>query len=190
MKQRGWLAPLALAVLLAPPVASADGPEAAPSAADTRPHRFQASERDAVLQRLREQGIQLPSALPPLPVSPSASASAAPPSSAAALAEDLTRKWRALAASRLERRARHHAALVRELGAQLGDPAVKEELRLHSVRVAELARIRFLADNARQGAKRQELLARVDKLTERESRRHSRRLAALARAPSSAGGPK
>jgi hypothetical protein len=111
------------------------------------------------------------------------------------LAEDLTRKWRAFAASRRERRAEHHAALVRELGTHLQDPAVKEELRLHSVRVAELARIRFLADNARQGAERQKLLARVDKLTERESRRHSRRVAALARglaappasAPTSAG---
>ncbi len=180
MKQRGWLTALGLAVLLAPPVASAEGPATVPSATDARPHRFQASERDAVLQRLREQGIELPSALPPLPVVPSASGSAAPPSSAAALAEDLTRKWRAFTASRHVRRAEHHAALVRELGSHLQDPAVKEELRLHSVRAAELARIRFLAENARQGAERQKLLTRVEKLTERESRRHSRRLATLA----------
>jgi hypothetical protein len=110
--------------------------------------------------------------------------SAAPlASNAAAVAEELGRKWRALAATRLERRERHRAALVRELGQRLSDPQVKAELKLHATRIAELSRIQFLAENARKGAARERLLSRVEKLIARENERHRKRLATLSGAP-------
>jgi hypothetical protein len=117
-----------------------------------------------------------------------------PPSEAAA---ELKRRWRAHSESRLERRERHRAALVRELGHRLSDPRVKAELELHARRTAELARIQFLAENARHGAEREKLLARVAKLSARETTRHRQHLARLAAAapsatpaPSSSGAPR
>jgi hypothetical protein len=94
------------------------------------------------------------------------------------LADELARRWRALTATRPERRERHRAQLLRELGQRLSDPQVKDELKLHATRVAELSRIRFLAENARSGADRENLLARVARLLAREGERHRKRLAA------------
>ena len=78
------------------------------------------------------------------------------------------------------------AALVRELGPRLEEPAVQAELALHAKRLAELGRIEFLTQNARTGAAREALLVRVSKLLERENRRHRRALERLAPAPSAA----
>jgi hypothetical protein len=64
---------------------------------------------------------------------------------------------------------------VRQLGQRLSDPRVKDELKLHATRVAELARLRFLAENARTGAEREKLLARIGKLSAREAERVARR---------------
>lgn len=194
-----------LVVLLALGAASptlAQAPSASPSAGADRAKLEQ--QRDRVLQQLRERGLALGSAsswpLPPRAASgtaaPGASAlpSASPLSEAAA---ELKRRWRAHGESRLERRERHRATLVRELGQRLSDPGVRAELKLHATRMAELARIQFLVENARQGAEREKLLARVAKLSAREATRHRKQLARLAAAapsatpaPSSSGAPR
>jgi hypothetical protein len=147
------------------------------------------------LEQLRERAAALPpgaagSTNPPL------GASAAPlgaplPSALPRLAraEELSRRWAALAAARQARREQHRAELVREVGARLSDPEVGAELKQHAKRLAELARLEFLAQNARQGKDRDQLLARISKLTARETERHRRRIARLTAAPrSSAAG--
>ena len=143
------------------------------------------------LERLRERAAGAPSAAPP-------AASTLPATSASAAASDslraeLSQKWAALAATRPARRERHRTALLHEVGAHLSEPDVKAELALHASRVAELARIEFLAQNARAGAERQKLLARVAKASERETERHRRRMARLlaqaAPAPANGGAP-
>jgi hypothetical protein len=185
---------VASGLLLAAPALSADPPAATPSAAPASsvPRRPLEAPRERVLERLRERGLALPSAsaLPPLPsLSGAPFGGAGPaPSNAPAIAEELGRKWRALTATRLERRERHRAALVRELGQRLSDPLVKAELQLHATRIAELSRIRFLAENARRGAERERLLSRVDKLVARENERHRKRIALLSGATAAASG--
>jgi hypothetical protein len=180
---------VASGLLLAAPALSADPPAPPPSAApaSSSAGRPLEASRERVLERLRERGLALPSAsgLSPWPsLSGAPRGSAAPAASnAAAVAEELGRKWRALTATRLERRERHRAALMRQLGQRLSDPQVKAELKLHATRIAELARIQFLAENARQGADRERLLSRVEKLVARENERHRKRLAALTGAP-------
>lgn len=167
-----------LAVLAVGPALLADPP--APSSAAPADA---AGARDHLLKRLRDRGLVVPSgsALPPLPsVLAAPSASGAPPvPSAGRLREHLTRQWQKLAESRHERRERHRAALVRELGQRLSDPQIKAELKLHATRVAELSRLKFLADNARTGAQRDKLLSRIDTLSNRETQRHRARMAKL-----------
>jgi hypothetical protein len=68
---------------------------------------------------------------------------------------------------------------VRQLGQRLSDPRVKDELKLHVTRVAELTRLQFLAQNARTGAQRDKLLARIAKLSAREAERHQKQLTKL-----------
>ncbi len=158
-------------------------------------------QRDRVLEQLKQRGLPVPSGSP-LPPDPSGSASvpapsgsvppAAPFGSAGPGAErlaELARRWRALGENRLERRERNRAALVRQLGQRLSDPQVKGELKLHATRTAELTRLRFLAENARSGAPRDKLLARITKLSARETERHQKQLAKLAAAGASASAP-
>ena len=143
------------------------------------------------LERLREQAAAaVASGTGPAPsagVAPSAipASSAGPtPSSISELHANLLRKWAELSATRRDRRDRHRAEVVKEVGQQLSDPAVKTELALHATRVAELSRAEFRARNARTGAAREKLLARVAKLSEKEAARHRARLAKLlAKAP-------
>jgi hypothetical protein len=189
MKRLGLISTLVALALGAasPTLAQAPSAQAAPSASAAPDRARLEQQRDRLLQKLRERGLALsaPSSWPLSPSAPSGSAaplasglpSALPVSDAAA---ELKRRWRAHGESRLERRERHRAALVRELGQRLSDPRVKEELKLHATRTAELARIQFLAENARKGAEREKLLARVAKLSAREKARHQRQLARLA----------
>jgi hypothetical protein len=102
---------------------------------------------------------------------------------------ELARKWAELASSRAARRARHRAALVRDFGARLQDPALKAELALHGKRLADLQRLEFLASNARSGAERDKLLERIHKLLAREAARHQQRLAKLAAAAPAPSAP-
>lgn len=119
----------------------------------------------------------------------SAASSVAPPSPSALpvaeRAEALARRWAAWTASRQARGERQRAELARQVGAKLNDPELRAELELHARRVAELARLEFLAQNARDGAERERLLTRIGKLSAREDERHRRRLARWS-APSSA----
>jgi hypothetical protein len=185
---------IASGLLLTAPALSADpAPPAAsaPAAAGSARRPFE-GQRDRLLERLRERGLAVPSASDaPLPSPSGAPLGSAAPAASSALVEELARRWRALTATRLERRERHRAALVRELGQRLSDPEVKAELKLHATRVAELGRIQFLAENARSGAQREKLLSRVSKLLARENERHRKRLLALAgasAAPSASAG--
>jgi hypothetical protein len=140
--------------------------------------------------RLRERVEQLRARVAALSSSAAPSstpaASVAPPPSAVPSfghADELSRKWAALAATRPARRERHRAELMRAVGTRWSDPQAYAELKLHAKRVAELGRLEFLAQNARQGADRDQLLARIAKLSAREAERHRQRLARLAAAP-------
>jgi len=129
------------------------------------------------LERLRERAAGAHGTA--RPASSSLPASSASPAINDRLHAELSRKWAALAATRQARRERHRAALLHEVGGHLSEPEVKAELALHASRVADLARIEFLAQNARAGAERQKLLARVAKASERETARHEHRMARL-----------
>lgn len=178
--KRAWfmLASLVAVGTLGLVLASTSKADVAPS-----PERIQRR-----LERMREEAAAaVNSAQRPAPSSRAAS-SATPESSGSpvpsgsgmsALRAELIRKWAELSATRRDRRDRHRADVVREVGQRLGDPAVKAELTLHATRVAELSRAEFLAQNARTGAAREKLLARVAKLSERETARHRARLAKL-----------
>ena len=175
----------------------------APPSASAQPPRTPEELRRHLERELERHGAKLPplpsgSAPPPALPSPSAS------SSSGNLQDDLARRWAELSSTRLQRRDRHRAALIQEVGARLNDPGVQAELSLHATRLAEIARLQFLAQNARSGAQRDKLLLRITKLSEREAERHRRRLlklgafeapsasasAVTAPAPSASGAPR
>jgi hypothetical protein len=168
------LALAALPALHAEPPAPSASARLAPSGSDHSHPRERLRER---ARQWLEQHRALPSAWP----LPSALAS-----TSAGLADaprELARRWAELASSREERRVRHRAALVGQLGARLQDPAVRAELATHGKRLAELNRLQFLAANARSGEARDKLLARIQKLQSRELSRHQRALAKLTASP-------
>ena len=116
------------------------------------------------LERMREQAAAAADSAAGPASSHGAAPSASPASSAgptpsgssvSAVRALLLQKWAELSATRRERRERHRAELVRQIGQRLSDPAVKAELALHATRVAELSRAEFLAQNARSGATRE-----------------------------------
>lgn len=183
---RAWLLAFAIAALGAVPALRAeDAP--APSA-----HTRSTRELQQRLERLRQQASALVSALPSAGPAPSVSTSPLPSGSALELPAspaELAKRWAAVAATRHERQARHRAELLGELGRHIENPAALVELQLHAKRLAELGRVEFLAQNARQGAARTQLLARVAKLRTREVERHQKRLAALTGRPRVEPGP-
>lgn len=183
----GWLAAVSLLLALAPTLRADPPASPSPSGSAKRP---QAVERG--LERLRERIHGLPSALPPTSADSATVGSAAPagstPKGRLSL-EELARKWAERESSRAERRERHRAELLSEAGQRAGDPEVQAELKLHAARLADLARVEFLAKNARSGADRDQLLSRVAKLGLREANRHHarmRKLLAASPMPSSA----
>jgi len=190
---------LALLALLAPPAQSADGAPAAGGAGSPaqsvpseRLRRQLEERRDRVLERLRKRGVASAEPSPaPSSAKPSSSVAASPSSVFdTSTQRELQDKWRKWLETRLERRERHRNDLVRNVGTRLADLQVRDELRLHATRVAELSRIQFLAENARTGAQREKLLARVEKLLAREQKRHDARLSVLlAAAPSPSAAP-
>lgn len=166
------------------PQLRAEDPTPTP-AGSVRPHDAQRIRER--LERLRERAAALASA------APSATGSGPAPVPSAlekASTAELAQRWAALAELRRARREKRRAELRDEVGRRLAEPSVAAELQLHERRLAELGRIEFLAQNARQGAERTQLLSRVARLTARETERHRRRLATLAlRAASSASAP-
>jgi len=180
VRRHAWLVAagaVALALGFAPKLWAdlAPGPNDAPR--ETRDQRLRQR-----LEHLRDRAAGLASGFPhALP-----SAAAAPSSSAgpANLADELARKWAERVATRQERREHHQAELAREIGAHLNDPEIQAELKLHATRLADLARVEFLAQNARRGPDREKLLARVTRLFAREGGRHHARMAKLLAQPS------
>lgn len=182
----GWLAGVAAVVTLA--MAPQLWADIAPRSGPTEE---QLQRRRAILER---RAAALASAL----ASASAAVSASPAPSGSVvlppkLREELAKKLAELKATRAERRERHRNALVQQLGARLNVPEIQAELALHARREAELSRVTFLANNARSGAARDQLLARAAKLSAREQARHAARMQQLSKtspAPStSAGSP-
>jgi hypothetical protein len=184
MKHASPLATAALVALLFAPSLAADPsaspsimPSALPGAAEReRLQRQLEQQRDLALERLRLQHA---------PARPSGSTTAPPPAMSplpnvsAKAATELADKWQRIVDTRLERRERQRSELVRNVGTRLADPRVREELKLHAKRTAELRRLKFLAENARTGAVRESLLARISKLSASEDGRHRKRMQAL-----------
>jgi hypothetical protein len=199
VRRPGWVLAIGVVALglgLAPRLRAdlAPGPNDGPHAPRESPEqRLQRRER---LERLR---AGLASAFPRLPTAPAPAPSGSVAALSSARALELAQKWAELVATRHERRERHRAELVRELGARVSDPAVIAEVKLHTTRQAELERANFLALNARRGAEREKILARIAKLSGLENARHRVRMeklfgpsnagAASAPAPSSAAAP-
>lgn len=69
---------------------------------------------------------------------------------------------------RQEKRKAHRRELREKWGDAIKKPAAKDELKVHAVRMARLTRARAVADE--NGKK--ELVARIDKLIEKEKTRH------------------
>lgn len=179
MKRLGWFVGVAAVLTLAvTPRLWAD------LAPPERPALTPEQRLEKQRQRLERRAATFASALASASASPAPSGSAGP---AFAIREQLAQKLAELKATRAERRERHRSALVRQFGARLNVPEIKAELELHARREAELARVAFLARNARSGDAREKLLARAAKLAEREQARHAarmERLQAAAGAPS------
>jgi hypothetical protein len=185
MKRQGLVSVLGLLVL---GVASHTLAEPPADAAE----RTRVLERRAeqARERLKELGVPVPSSSTLLPSGVPSGPMAAPSGSAVPGADHLAevaRRWKVRGEDRLQRRERSRAALVRQHGPRLSDPRVRDELKLHATRVAELARLQFLAENARTGPDRDKLLARIRKLSGREAERHQKQLAKLT--ATSAGAP-
>ncbi len=192
MKRHGWLlavSAVALGLGFAPKLWA----DLAPGPHDSATREERLRQR---VERLREHAAALASGLPHAAASgapaPSGSAVAAPSGSTGAggsRAEELVRRLAELAATRHDRRELHRAAIERMFGAHLSDPAVAAELKLHAIRTADLARVEFLAQNAREGAARQKLLARVAQLSAKERERHARRMSKVMGAARAAAPP-
>ena len=109
-------------------------------------------------------------------------------------AAELKKELAALRESRDERRREHREALRAHWGSKLAQPAAQEELRHHERRMARLERMALLAQEEPSGAKKDALVARIEKLTAHENERHERKMAQLdgsANAkPASGGEPK
>lgn len=101
--------------------------------------------------------------------------------------EDVSKKLRELMATRTARR----AARVAELGARfnhatIDDPAFREELRVHSRRMAFLHRAELVAALELAEPKRTQTLERIRALTAKEERRHAARVETLQKPGSAA----
>jgi hypothetical protein len=93
--------------------------------------------------------------------------------------DELKKELAALRESRAERRQARREALRERWGQKLAEPSVQQELRHHERRMAQLERMALLAQTDRSGKAKDALVARIDKLTERENQRHERKLSQL-----------
>lgn len=88
--------------------------------------------------------------------------------------EELTERLAALEASRQERQKEHRAELGERWGKSLESPPVREELRHHARRSALLNRALLVAETDPQVKDKDKLVARVEKLIEKENARHEK----------------
>lgn len=94
--------------------------------------------------------------------------------------------------AREERKSQHRRALLSRWGNALGRPNVEGELKLHAERMARLQRMEQLVATEKTGDTRERLLARIEKIREREASRHERamhKLAGSGAAPASSEAP-
>ncbi len=83
-----------------------------------------------------------------------------------------------LMATNRARRAARAAMLHQRFGARaLSDQSLVAELKLHARRMAYLNRARLVAENEIEEPKRSKVLARIQKLVDKEGARHERRVA-------------
>jgi hypothetical protein len=85
--------------------------------------------------------------------------------------------------NRAERRKERREALRQRWGAALAHPAVREELRHHARREAFLSRALFLAQTQAAPKDKERLVARIEKLIEKEDARHARAMERLKSMP-------
>jgi hypothetical protein len=93
--------------------------------------------------------------------------------------QELATALRALNDDRKARRHHHREGLRQRWGKRLALPAATAELRHHERRMAHLNRMLLLAETERQGKAKDELVARIEKLSELENRRHERKMSQL-----------
>ncbi len=86
-------------------------------------------------------------------------------------------------ASQAERKKEHREELKARWGAALMHPSCREELRHHARREAFLTRMLFVAQTEVTGPKKDALIARIEKLIDKEEARHTRAMERLKSSP-------
>lgn len=89
--------------------------------------------------------------------------------------EAVQKKLEQLRATRKQRRAAHLARIKQRWGKAVAHPAVRAELKVHAWRMARLDRIKELAS----ANDKKDVVARVDKLIEKENARHDKHMGVL-----------
>ncbi len=89
--------------------------------------------------------------------------------------EAVQKKLEQLRETRKQRRAAHLAKIKQKWGDAVDRPAVRSELKVHAWRMARLNRIRELAT----AEDKKDVVARVDKLIEKEQARHDKHMDVL-----------
>jgi hypothetical protein len=93
--------------------------------------------------------------------------------------EELQDRIKAMQAARLERKKEHREELRARWGPALLHPSIREELRHHARREAFLSRMMFVAETEVTGKKKEALIARIEKLIDKENARHERAMERL-----------
>jgi hypothetical protein len=93
--------------------------------------------------------------------------------------EELQDRIKAMHAARLERKKEHRAELRARWGPALNFPSIREELRHHARREAFLSRMMFVAETEVTGKKKEAMIARIEKLIDKENERHERAMQRL-----------
>jgi hypothetical protein len=96
---------------------------------------------------------------------------------------ELEKRIAEMRANKAERKKEHREGLRRRYGAALAHPAVREELRHHARREAFLSRALFLAQTQAAPKDKDKLIARIEKLIEKEEARHDRAMERLKSMP-------
>jgi len=82
-----------------------------------------------------------------------------------------------------DRRKAHREALKEKWGDTLAKPNVREELRHHARRMAFLNRALIVAETEKKGADKDKLVARIEKLIEKENERHDKAMERIKSGP-------
>jgi hypothetical protein len=96
---------------------------------------------------------------------------------------ELEKRIAEMRANKVERRKEHREGLRHRWGVALMHPAVREELRHHARREAFLSRALFLAQTQAAPKDKDKLIARIEKLIEKEDARHDRAMERLKSMP-------